>query len=265
MNKFKNIVFVIILCISSAYGQNILIDGEVFSEDIGAIEGLHVINKTQNKNTTTNASGKFFIEVAVNNILEISSVQYKKVSLVITETQIKNKRIVFYLEIQVNELAEVQIGNTLTGNLYEDIASSKAERPLDFYDVGIPGYKGKRKTKSERLLHEAGDFKPAMLLGLLGGSLPINPILNGLSGRTKMLKKRVALEKNTDKIQRLKTKLGTNFFENYPLDKMKRMDFFYFCADDKNFDIRTSGNDFESYNFMIQKYKEYKRNQELKE
>jgi len=265
VNNFQNIVFVLILCISSAYGQNILIDGEVFSEDIGAIEGLHVINKTQNKKTTTNANGKFSIEVAVNDVLEISSVQYKKVSLVITETHIKNKRIVFYLEIQVNELAEVKIGNTLTGNLYQDIATSKAERPLNFYDVGIPGYKGRRKTKSERLLHEAGDFKPAMLLGVLGGSLPINPILNGLSGRTKMLKRRVALEKNTDKIQRLKIKFETNFFINYPLEPNRRMAFFYFCAEDKNFDTRTSGNDFESYNFMIQKYKEYKKNQELKD
>ncbi len=203
--------------------------------------------------------------MALNDELEVSSVQYKKVNLVITETHIKNKRIVLYLEIQVNELAEVKIGNTLTGNLYEDIANSKAERPLDFYDVGIPGYQGKRKTKSERLLHEAGDFRPAMLLGLLGGSLPINPILNGLSGRTKMLKKRVELEKNTEKMQRLKAKLGADFFENYPLDTMKRMDFFYFCAEDKNLDKRTSGNDFDSLNFVLHQSQEYNRNPEFTE
>lgn len=237
-----------------------MIQGEVFSEDTDAIEGLHIINKTQKQNTTTNAEGKFTIEVAVNDRLEISSIQYKKVALVITETHIKNKRIVLHLEIEVTELAEVKIGNTLTGNLFDDIANSKAQRPIDFYDVGIPGYKGKRKTKSERLLHEAGDFKPAMLLGLLGGSLPINPILNGLSGRTKMLKQRVAMEKNTEAMHKLISKLGPDFFNNYPLAPERRMEFFYFCAEDAGFNEHIGASDIEILTFVIDKYKDFQKN-----
>ncbi|TYB78023.1 hypothetical protein ES676_02050 [Bizionia saleffrena] len=248
-----------------AQGQKLVIDGEVFSEDSDAIEGLHVINTTQNQNTTTDANGKFTIEVAVNDQLEISSIQYKKVTLVITETHLKNKRIVLYLEIEVNALAEVKLGNTLSGNLYDDIANSKAKKPIDFYDVGIPGYKGKRKTKSERLLQEAGDFKPGMLIGILVLSVPINPILNGLSGRTKRLKQRVALEANTEAMQKLIAKLGAAFFNDYPLETSRRMDFFYFCAEDENFNNHIGGGNIEMFDFVIEKYKEYQKNLNLKE
>ncbi|WAC01499.1 hypothetical protein N7U66_16040 [Lacinutrix neustonica] len=58
--------------------------------------------------------------------------------------------------------------------------NSDAKPTINFYDVGIPGYKGKPKTKSERQLQTAGDFKPIMLLGLLAGSMPFDPLLNAI-------------------------------------------------------------------------------------
>lgn len=50
-------------------------------------------------------------------------------------------------------------------------------------------------TTNERRLQTAGDFKPVHLLGLLGGSLQLDPIINAISGRTKRLKKYVAIDK----------------------------------------------------------------------
>lgn len=250
MTRFTFLFFILTLSAFHVDAQNHEITGEVLSEDNGAVEGLHVSNLTQNINTTTDAEGKFYIDVAVNDVLQVSSIQYKKVSLVLSETHIKNKRVVLYLEIQVNELAEVRIGRILTGNLYDDIQTTEVERPLDFYVVGIPGYTGKRKTKSERRLYEAQSFS----------LLPINPILNGLSGRTKMLKKRVALEKNTDAMFRLKDKLGRTFFESYPLEASKQMEFFYFCAEDEDFNRLTSGSDLEAFDFMVKKYQDFQHN-----
>jgi hypothetical protein len=47
---------------------------------------------------------------------------------------------------------------------------------------------------ASRKLRTAGDFKPIMLLGLIS-SMPLDPLINKINGRTKRLKKEVILEK----------------------------------------------------------------------
>jgi hypothetical protein len=42
---------------------------------------------------------------------------------------------------------------------------------------------------SRRKLRTAGDFKPIMLLGLMGSSMPLDPLINKINGRTKRLKR----------------------------------------------------------------------------
>ena len=56
-------------------------------------------------------------------------------------------------------------------------------------------------TPAERRLRTAGDFKPIMLLNLFGGVMPLDPVINKINGRTKRLKKLVALEKKEKSIK----------------------------------------------------------------
>ena len=131
--------------------------------------------------------------------------------------------------------------------------------------MGIPGYVGKPKTQSKRLLYEAGEFKPKMLLGVLTGSIPINPILNGISGRTKMLKQRVKLESEEKLLFSLKSRLEQAFFRENPLNEVYRVDFFYFCSDDPDFVKRCKNSDLEALVFFKEKYRQYLKNLEEKD
>ena len=72
--------------------------------------------------------------------------------------------------------------------------------------AGILSSPAKKYTKAERHLKTAGDFKPNLLvgLGILGGALPIDPIINAISGRTKMLKKEVLVEREESLLATLK-------------------------------------------------------------
>ena len=81
---------------------------------------------------------------------------------------IKNNSIIVQLEDSVTALNEVTIGNILTGDLNSDINNSNSERPLNFYDLGIPGYTGLRKTQIENRLDEAD----AGRVHILGNSYP---------------------------------------------------------------------------------------------
>jgi hypothetical protein len=198
--------------------------------------------------------------------LQFSSIQHKLKTIIVNETIIRFKALSVNLEEQINELDEVLVGKVLTGNLLLDINTTTGEPPINFYDVGIPGYTGKIATQSERRLSEAGEFKPKMLLGVLSGGLPLNPILNGISGRTKMLKNRVKTEEKEALMQSVKGRLAKDFFISNPLDETLKMDFFYFCADDENF-LKYCKNqtDFKILIFLRMKYRQYQENVKISE
>ncbi len=257
------IVIFILFSFQKGFSQAVEIFGKV--QSTSGVENIHVINKTAQVFTITDKKGAFRINVALNDSLVFSSIQHKLKEVVITSDVVSNKILLVKLDEQINELDEVLVGNILTGDILKDIANVEGDPPINFYDVGIPGYTGKIATQSERRLSEAGEFKPQMLLGLLGGGVPLNPILNGISGRTKMLKKRVAIESKEALMQSVKARLSKDFFVSNSLDETLRMDFFYFCADDENFmKYCKNETDFKILIFLKEKYKQYMQNSEIK-
>ena len=62
-----------------------------------------------------------------------------------------------------------------------------------------------------------------------------------MSGRTKMLKEHVKLDNDKQTIQRIKEVVGPVFFTTNELKEDKRMEFYYFCADDPDFQQRCRG------------------------
>lgn len=260
MLKIRWIFIVLVLIgFQNMFSQSIEIIGRVESKT--NFENIHVINKTAQVFTITDKKGYFNITVKLNDTLTFSSIQHKLKAIVVSNEMILNKAVVVMLDEQVNELDEVIVGKVLTGDLFSDIKNTEGDAPINFYDVGIPGYTGKPATQSERRLSEAGEFKPKMLLGLLGGSIPLDPILNGLSGRTKMLKRRVEIEGKEKLIQSIKGRLAKDFFISNPLEEALRMDFFYFCADDENFITYCKNqSDFKILIFLRMKYRQYLEN-----
>lgn len=239
--------------------QSVEVYGKVESNT--NLENIHVINKTAQVFTITNYKGHFTITAKLNDTLKFSSVQHKLKEVIVSKDIISNKAVVVLLDEQINELDEVVVGKVLTGDLFLDIKNTEGNAPINFYDVGIPGYTGKPATQSERRLSEAGEFKPKMLFGLLAGGIPLNPIINGLSGRTKILKNRVKLEEKETLMRSVKARLSKDFFASNPLENPLKMDFFYFCADDANFLQHCKNNtDFKILIFLRMKYRQYLNN-----
>lgn len=262
--KKNSLILLLCLIFSVGYSQNTTLSGEVSSGNLEgvSIESIHVINKSQKIFTTTDASGTFEIEAKAGDTIVFSAIQYKLETALITLEHITSRTLKVIMEEHVNELPEAIIGFTLTGDLTKDVSNSDAKPTINFYDVGIPGYKGKPKTKSERLLQEASDLSPTAggSLGGLGGSVSAIALINAISGRTKELKKRVALEANDVLMYAIKGRLSETFFKNNPLKETLRMDFFYFCAEDENFTKRCQDSDLEALDFMKEKYEAYKKN-----
>lgn len=262
MLKIKYLVLIIVLFgIEIAFSQSVEISGKIESK-IG-VENIHVINKTAQVFTITNSKGEFKITVSLNDSLTFSSIQHQIKTVVIDKNILFFKAIKVTLDEQINELDEVLVGKVLTGNLLSDIKNTKGDPPINFYDVGIPGYTGKPATQTERRLDEASNFSPKAggSLGGAGGSISAVALINAISGRTKMLKARVALEEREVLIQSIIGRLSKDFFASNPLEEDLKMDFFYFCADDENF-IKYCKNetDFKILIFLRHKYKQYLEN-----
>ncbi len=249
--------FIILLAVfqmESMVSQTLDVLGKI--ESAVNIENIHIINKTAKVFTISNGDGNFKISVTLGDTLVFSSVQHKTKLLVVDEDIVLKKSVTVVLEEQINELKEVIVGKTLSGNLLKDIDNTEGDPPINFYDVGIPGYTGKIATQSERRLNEATTG---------GGFIPLNPILNAISGRTKMLKQQVALEAKDELLFSIKARLSEVFFEFNPLEDSLIMDFFYFCQEDENFMMACKNqSDFKILLFLEDKYDQYINNLKLK-
>jgi len=259
MKKIKlSFLFFAILCVNILISQTVEIKGVVVAKS--DIEGIHVINKTSQIFTTTNEQGGFKIYAKLNDTIVFSSIKYKLEVVKISEEIIIKQTLSVNLIEHINELDEVVVGKVLTGDLSFDIKNSNLERPINFYDLGIPGFTGKPKTQSERRLFEADDGKFVAFYGI-GFAINTHKILNRVTGRTKMLKQRVKLETEEKLMYSIKARLSEGFFSENPLDKKLRMEFFYFCSEDENFSKRCQGkSDVEIFMFLKEKYLEYKQN-----
>lgn len=258
--------FIVVFVVQFSIAQSVEITGVV--ESTGDVENIHVINKTAQKFTITNILGGFKIPVRLNDTLSFSSIQHGMKAIVITKEIIASKTVWVTLVEQVNTLNQVTVGKVLTGDLSSDIGSVEGKTPINFYDVGISGYTGKIATQSERRLSEAANLNPTLSGGTFGagGSMSLLPIINAITGRTKMLKARVKHERNDALIAKIKENFSESLFSINKLDEEFRMDFFYFCEMDENFYKKCNGKpDLDILEFLKQKLKQYKANQQAKD
>ncbi len=238
--------------------QTIEISGNIIAKN--DVENIHVINKTSNKFATTNKFGGFVIQAKHNDTLVFSSIQYKLKTVVVSLKIIEARIIEVYLTENINVLDQVTIGKVLTGDLSSDINNSDLERPINFYDLGIPGNTAKPKTQSERRVFEADDGKFVVFYGL-GFVINTNKIINRITGRTKMLKQRVKLEVEEQLMYSIKARLSEDFFSVYSLVETLQMEFFYFCSEDENFSKKCKDkSDIDVLEYLKEKYLEYNKN-----
>ena len=216
----------------------------------GDLVGIHVINKTALKYTITDDTGFFIISAQQNDTLMVSGIQYKPKEIIITNSIMQSKSMTVNLDDNVNILDEVIVGKILSGDLLSDIENSDAKRDINFYDLGIPGYTGPRKSQSERRLYEAKSG---------GGLLPLNPLLNWISGRTKELKEQVKREARLKAMDEANAQFSEMLFEDETVTPALQTEFFYFASYDSNF-IKNSKTktDIEMLQYLQEKLKAFK-------
>jgi|TARA_B100000497_G_C7694945_1_gene424061 hypothetical protein len=221
-----------LLVFNIASSQQIDLEGKV--TNAFDIEGIHILNKTSKYNTVTNEFGEFVIRIQVQDTIIFSSIKYQIKELIITEDIYHKKKININLNELVNELDEVLIGNTLTGDLFTDLKNIKVEETFNFDNVGIPGFKGEPEEK---------------IVPLAAAAFPLNVNIEALykhiGGYYKKLKIQRKWTNENLTVVEIMDYYGFNFFEDaYRIPNNKLYDFLLFCIE-----TTTLNSDYNRQNF----------------
>lgn len=209
-NNYLLILFLVLVQISfgqTSGAKEIL--GQVF-EQSSSVEGVNIINNNTQVTAVTDENGMFSIVVKEGDVLVFSSVNLEPLKRRISVEDLSSPLIQIKMTAKQIELREVVVN---------DNAGINAE------NLGIIPHGQKSYTPAERKLYTAK-------------STSIDKILNGISGRTAMLKKEV----NVEKKEMLFRKLEYLFDENYYTERLKISledikGFQLYCVEDSEFAV----------------------------
>jgi len=241
---------------------NTLLEGQIKYRDQG-VPDVHVMNISAGRATISDEEGRFSISVSLGDTLLFSAVQYRRKSLVITSSIMESSLVYVPLEEFVNELDEVVVRPyNLSGDLLRDMQEMKIDQVVSASILGLPNSNVKPLMQSERLLREAalGPFQIGMLT-----SIPFNPLINAITGRTKMLKKRVARDRKYLLTEQVRNYYPDSIFvHRLGIPEERIDDFMYYCEVDEEFDSIVATDDHIAIlNLLLAKSRAYRENNRL--
>lgn len=258
MSKNYLLVLCFIFISTTAVGQSFFfkkIEGKVYSKD-GDVAATHVQNITTQRATITDVNGFFAIPANLNDTLVFSAVQFKKKQIVIT-TEILNQPTLYVpLEDALNQLDEVIVTPyNLTGDITKDLNIIKIEPVVTTSTLGLPNAYVIPISKAERELY-AATANPFM---------SFDPLINAITGRTKMLKNRVKRNAKYARTQRVRAFYADSLIvSDLKIPELKIADFMYFCEVDSSFStVVDTHNHLKIWEFMRKKSLIYRENNDL--
>lgn len=232
-----------------------ILEGKVSSAD-GDVAATHVLNLSTKKATITDINGHFSIHVSINDTLQFSAIQFKKKTVVVTAKILDSKQIIIRLDDALEELDEVIVTPySLTGDITKDILLISIDPVVTASTLGLPNAYVKKLAKAERELY-AATANPFM---------SFDPLINAITGRTKLLKKRVARNNLYSRTQRVRQFFPDSlYYQELGVPYGKLEDFFYYCEIDTTFQSIVDSHDIlQIWEYMEKRSVQYRTNNDV--
>ncbi|MDC6365997.1 MULTISPECIES: hypothetical protein [Flavobacteriaceae] len=238
------------------------LNGQVVAQGKDVV-GVVIQNSTSQQAVITDIDGNFSITVQLNDTLVFSAVHFRKKVLPVNEVLFNTSFVTVPLEEFVNELQEVVVRPyNLSGDLNQDVTQLNLPKDVSAEALGLPNAQQEIPTQSERKLQEASSGMYSLSRPLAVG---LSPIINAITGRTKMLKNRVKVDTQYARTQRVQDFYVDSLFVTtlkIPMEKVE--DFMYFCEVDEKFQqIVDSHDKLKIWDFMVTKSRAYRENNNL--
>lgn len=227
------------------------IQGKIVVSNASASNVL-ILNLNTEQEVKSDRNGNFVILVQLDDVLLFSSENLNFFRKLIGETEFQLEKLEVEMTSKAFILEEVEIVDNKSYNAV---------------DLGILQRPAKSYTPMESRLKTAGDFKPIHLLGLLGGSLQLDPIFNAINGKTKRLKKEILLERNIRKLENFRAFFPEKeLVENLKMNSDDVSEFTYSILDEKEFETLLENRDKSKMQFyLIEKYSQFKNKKKSNE
>lgn len=172
-----------------AFAQRDTLIGRVVVAGANA-QGVFVINKNTGAEVKTGPDGLFKVPARNGDRLTVYSDRTEVREFAVGAESFANMPYALEVEPQGYEIEAV----TVTGNRMAE-------------DLGIVPKGQKHNTVAERRVYTAAGNRPLWqyALGLLAGSMPVDPFINAITGHTKKLKTELATEQKEGRVQLVST------------------------------------------------------------
>ncbi|HEX8575540.1 MAG TPA: hypothetical protein VF677_04525 [Flavobacterium sp.] len=219
MNKlFFMIAFFLIQSLAAQNEK--LITGRVLIKD-ATPQGIHVINLVNEKEAITNEKGEFSILAKPEDLLVFSAIHVDYARKIIETEDYNAGFLKIEMTSKIIQLDEVEI----------------RQSGIDAVSLGILSKPAKKYTPAERRLKTATALNPTASVGtMMGASMSLDPVLNWISGRTKMLKGELKVEKKEILLYQLSGLYNKEYYINtLHIDESHIKGFQYYSIEDEKF------------------------------
>jgi len=167
--------------------ERVKVEGVITAPPGEDLEAISIYNISSQKGTITNEKGEFTLEVAVNDRVLFSALQFQKFTVIVDEVIVKEKIMKIYVNPAVMQLDEIIVRpHNLTGNIVVDAARIKTSKPpvsfdlswedleygFEFSDDKSSGVKNSALDKTSKMATEhIGTVNLLGFVGLLGETL----------------------------------------------------------------------------------------------
>ncbi len=259
MTRSKTLLLCFVLMGTTLSAQTLFtkqIEGRVYSES-GDVAATHVLNITSDKASITDLERVLF-DYRQNSMIPWCFLPYslRERPWWLPTAFLKARCFMCLWRMPLTELDEVIVmPYNLTGDMTLDLDRMQIEPVVTASTLGLPNAYVKIPTQAERELF-AATANPFM---------SFDPLINAITGRTKMLKERIARNKKYQRTQRVRAFYADSLYgKELKIPEDNIADFMYFCEVDPDFQTVVDTHDrFKIWEFMRKKSLVYRENNNL--
>ncbi|SRX74924.1 carboxypeptidase-like regulatory domain-containing protein [Aequorivita antarctica] len=229
-------------------------------------EGISVYNISSQKGTITNADGSFEIEIAENDRVQITALQYQSFTVIVDKGIVNRKVMNIFLNPSVNQLEEVVVRPyDLSGNINADVKkiptyNGTKDLKLSYYNLKYgddldPDDKTKIESNAaEEALHSNTLKNGANVLAILGG---VAQLLFPNGEKISIVEQQENQSLLSNNIQQ---RFSKDFIAaNFDIPEDKAVDFLFYAQENGlDQDLLKPKNEIQLMEFLFKKSKEYK-------
>lgn len=264
------LIFLLIGLYSFAQTQErILISGTIEVPLGDDPQGISIFNLNSNRLSATNSFGQFSIEVALNDSLLVSALQFQEFTVIIDQGVINSKSINIYVSEAVSRLPEIVVTPyDLSGNINVDLNRLKTVKlPTNLTAANVQNIYFESEADPDL---QSRPFNTALAMSktrLVNGLNFVNIYKELLiSKRRKDVRDPYGKSLNRDIDDNIRKIYNDDFFRENLNIEMENINEFIYFADDNGLteQMLKSGNELDLIDFLIEQSKKYKRQRDRK-